>query len=251
MKDIVSCKLSNGIGKQLFQIGAVIYYSKKYNKYPVFQNTINSLVTDKVDVLSDHDFQTIKFKNHIERVERSFNDLPEYNENVMLQGSFQAFQYITKEVFIEIQHMIYNNEDYMYKAYEEYNKIKNHFKTENDDDLISIHVRARNNTIDDTYYNKAFNIKDIDKLYPVVFSPNIDLCKKQLGFIKNAYFVDTGNTCVDFILMSFFKNNIIDNSFFGWWAAFISNYDEKIVITPSIWEHSGVDDLYPPGWIIV
>jgi hypothetical protein len=72
-----------------------------------------------------------------------------------------------------------------------------------------------------------------------------------MDFIENAYYVNTGNTCVDFILMSFFKNNVIDDSLFGWWAAFISNYDQKTVIVPQIWEKCGVDDLYPPGWLIL
>ena len=65
MKEIVTCNLSDGIGKQLFQIAAVINYSKKYHKTPLFHHNVTSLVTDKVDLFSQDMLSNIKFENFV------------------------------------------------------------------------------------------------------------------------------------------------------------------------------------------
>lgn len=247
MKEIVTCNLSDGIGKQLFQIAAVINYSKKYHKTPFFHHNVTSLVTDKVDLFSKDMLSNIKFSNLNEK--EGDDLLHEMCNNVTLNGDFQKVQYIDQDVFIYMQDIIYNNEEYMYKAYNEYNKIKAFFNTDDDDDLIAIHVRARNNYINKEYFEKAFAtaIKNKKTVFPVVFSTNNYLCQNNLTFLEKAYYVNTGNTCIDFILMSFFQNNILDDSFFGWWATFISNYNSKFVIAPINWK----SNLYQNKWILI
>lgn len=259
--DLVSCELSTGIGKQLFQIATVLNYAKKHKKCPVFKNKLNDLVSDSLDVLSDDVMDKRIFKQHKERIENAYNEIPGYNGDVILIGFFQAFQNVSKNTIKKMQELIYSDEFYMYQAYGEYNKIKTFFQSEEDDDYVAVHVRRNGNVergqLDLQYYKAAHDIVTEfgkKKKYFVVFSDDIDWCKQNLHISENMYFVNIRHACVEFILMSFIKNNIIANSSYSWWATFISNYDDKIVIAPKQWyskRSDRWDDLYPPGWIII
>ena len=54
-------------------------------------------------------------------------------------------------------------------------------------------------------------------------------------------------------LMSLCKHNIISNSSYSWWAAWLNSNTNKTVIAPSKWftESKPLDDLYPNNWIII
>ena len=51
-------------------------------------------------------------------------------------------------------------------------------------------------------------------------------------------------------LMSCCKNNIIANSSFSWWGAFLNGHKEKIVVAPKQWMNDDVgNDICPKEWI--
>lgn len=131
---------------------------------------------------------------------------------------------------------------------------------------VSIHVRRgdyKNKTnsaiyysclID--YYTNALNI--IKEKYPdisvFVFSDDISWTKKKLKPQSPVLFIEKHkiNEAYDLLLMSKCKHNIIANSTFSWWAAWLNSNPEKIVIAPDKWfknDKINTDDLYPEGWI--
>jgi hypothetical protein len=52
-------------------------------------------------------------------------------------------------------------------------------------------------------------------------------------------------------MKSYCKNNIIANSSFSWWGAWLNNKKDKIVIYPQKWFNDGnnTKDLIPESWI--
>jgi hypothetical protein len=102
------------------------------------------------------------------------------------------------------------------------------------------------------YYQKSINlinsrVKD-PKYY--VFSDDMDWVKKNL-IIKNAVYVEGNKGGVDLQLMSLCKHNIIANSTFSWWGAWLNNNPEKIVISPKKWfnDMNMKNDIIPEDWI--
>jgi hypothetical protein len=59
------------------------------------------------------------------------------------------------------------------------------------------------------------------------------------------------NAFEDLRLMSACKHQVISNSSFGWWGAWLNSNQEKIVIAPKIWRKNGPDMNKPANWIIM
>lgn len=133
---------------------------------------------------------------------------------------------------------------------------------------VSLHVRRGDyvtntknafiGTCSTTYYQSA--IKEIENqiINPVffIFSDDIDWVKKNLVVDRSSIFVSHNKgseSYNDMRLMSLCKHNIIANSSFSWWGAWLNSNPQKIVIAPKQWFASGQDDsdLIPKTWIRV
>jgi hypothetical protein len=123
---------------------------------------------------------------------------------------------------------------------------------------VSIHVRRGdylNNkyftTYQMAYYIKAMTYFAIPETKFYIFSDDIDWCR--LNFIGSQYVFITGNQHFeDLYLMSRCSHNIICNSTFSWWAAWLNNNPKKIVIAPKHWhkrQQDNYNDLIPENWI--
>lgn len=88
-----------------------------------------------------------------------------------------------------------------------------------------------------------------------VFSEDLDWCKSNLDFGFSTTFIEhdhDGYKYGNYLhLMSLCKHFIIPNSTFAWWAAWLSPYDEKVIIAPKKWFNSEMSskDLVPKEWI--
>ena len=120
-------------------------------------------------------------------------------------------------------------------------------------------TNPEHNTIDVNYYKKAKELienKINKKLNYFIFSDDIKWCQENLNFINNKFIVTheyAGNKFFNYLyLMSNFKNYIIPNSSFAWWAAWLSKHDNKLVIAPKKWSglyDNDKIDIVPPDWI--
>lgn len=87
-----------------------------------------------------------------------------------------------------------------------------------------------------------------------IFSDDIAWVRKNLNFNYPCSYVDINHgleSYNDMRLMSLCKHNIIANSTFSWWGAWLNSNSEKIVIAPKQWFANGMpaDDLIPQGWV--
>lgn len=107
------------------------------------------------------------------------------------------------------------------------------------------------------YYYKGIEL--IKKHYPeislFVFSDDISWVKENLKFTDKCTYVDFNageNSVFDLHLMSLCKHNIIANSSFSWWGAWLNQNKSKIVISPSAWfsrTDLNTKDVIPESWI--
>ncbi|MDR2407204.1 MAG: alpha-1,2-fucosyltransferase [Bacteroidales bacterium] len=116
---------------------------------------------------------------------------------------------------------------------------------------VSIHVRRGDylkhkmylGLCDKDYYVNAISYmkKKIDHPVFFVFSNDINWCKSNLRDVINdscSEYIDwnkKGKSYIDMQLMSICKHNIIANSSFSWWGAWLNNNIDKIVIAPKKW----------------
>lgn len=89
-----------------------------------------------------------------------------------------------------------------------------------------------------------------------VFSDDITWCRQHLAHVlddRHTLYIDwnTGERSVqDMHLMSLCRHNIIANSSFSWWGAWLSRYDGKTVIGPAKWMNiPNVSSPIPKHWI--
>jgi hypothetical protein len=109
-------------------------------------------------------------------------------------------------------------------------------------------------TCDPEYYERAicFISKRVESPQFFVFSDDIAYAREHIN-APCIFFVD-GNIQVDswqdMFLMSCCKHNIIANSTFSWWGAFLNGNQSKIVIAPKYWwAFLEKDDVVPDEWI--
>jgi hypothetical protein len=130
--------------------------------------------------------------------------------------------------------------------------------------LVSIHVRRgdyvgnqnRHPLQSIEYYQTSLNYFDDDEYAFVVFSDDIAWCKSLFGENERIYYIDNNIDFVDMCMMSLCDHNIIANSTFSWWAAWLNNNINKKVIAPSNWlgpeiKHLQTEHIYCKNWIII
>jgi len=109
------------------------------------------------------------------------------------------------------------------------------------------------------YYKKAEKIikKKIKDPCFFVFSDDTEWAKKNIIFNSKTSYITNNkgvNDYEDMRLMSMCKHNIIVNSSFSWWGAWLNQNPNKIVIAPREWvkkERGKTNDRHCAGWIII
>ncbi len=106
--------------------------------------------------------------------------------------------------------------------------------------------------LQDNYYIRAMgHFKKLGYKSFAVFSDDIEWCKKQAIF-AGCHFVEGGTEISDLNDMASCAHNIIANSSFSWWAAWLNPNPNKIVVAPAKWFANPEDEKFiqiPNTWI--
>jgi hypothetical protein len=163
-----------------------------------------------------------------------YSELPLFSSSTKLIGYFQSEKY-----FNEFRKEIL---DFLSPTIEITKKLTIKFGRFLNNETCSIHVR-RGDYVDlsdfyinlsEKYFESAVKKIGEDKMF-LIFSDDINWCKKNLNFIDNKIFVEGLEDYESIYLMSMCKHNIISNSTFGWWGAWMNKNENKIVVSSSQW----------------
>lgn len=135
--------------------------------------------------------------------------------------------------------------------------IKDNYPFIGNEKTASIHIRRTDYVSSNgyhpvqsvSYYEQALEQIEYDKL--IVFSDDIDWCKDNLNF-NNMVFAEGNTDIEDLYLMSACDDNVIANSSFSWWAAWLNKNPKKKIIAPEKWfgpQGPSCNDTVPEGWI--
>jgi hypothetical protein len=133
---------------------------------------------------------------------------------------------------------------------------------------VSMHIRRGDYVMNESvlnfhgvcppaYYKEGLEIiKQKEKNIELfVFSDDAAWCKQNLLFDLPCTYIDHNQgdkSFEDMRLMSFCKHNIIANSSFSWWGAWLNKNAGKTVIAPKKWFNDPKvqsPDIYPLNWI--
>jgi len=142
-------------------------------------------------------------------------------------------------------------------------------KIQTTENSVSLHIRrgdyvqdqktnAFHGTCDMSYYQTALEkvtkILQNKNIEIFVFSDDIEWAKENLKFPYITHFVSSPDIqdYEELFLMSLCKHNVIANSTFSWWGAWLNQYQNKIVVGPKQWFANKTTeglDILPPEWI--
>jgi hypothetical protein len=254
---MIVSKIQGGLGNQIFQWAYGKSLSKKYNTDLFLDlnfyknqsgNTFREFELDKFPNLN---YETKKKEN------KKFTEIVDdfcykelnYNENLnyYLNGFWQSEKYFSEfsdVIQSELQPDVLTRKKLLSIV---------------SDNSASLHIRRTDYVTSNgfhpvqniEYYNKALDIiGNYDQL--LIFSDDINWCKENLNY-KKMIFIENMSSVENVWLMSLCKNNIIANSSFSWWGAWLNQNKNKTVVIPKNWFGNNVDlntsDIYPNNWI--
>lgn len=273
-------KLKGGLGNQMFEyaFGKVIqadayeisfFYEQKFHpeltqrdyELDFFKLQLDFIDTKEIKKLCKKNkfLSFLGIKNHLPLIQENpisiYNPkLLQYNEG-LFDGYFQCAQYYENIRDKLLKDFVPNK-----KPNQQNEKMLKKFKTTNS---ISLHVRRGDyvklqhyhGLCDIDYYKKA-----IEFIASKVSNPHFFLFSDDIPWVEENLKIDFPYTIIDYNqgsdspwdmwLMKNCYHNIIANSSFSWWGAWLNENPDKIVIAPQVWMANGrKTDIIPINWV--
>lgn len=286
MSLVVSCYLMGGLGNQLFQIFATISYGIDTKRLIIFPFTDylttgmqrptywNNFLQRLLPFTSNNPINT--YSNNtlyafqkLHEIGFTYNHLPHVpnKQEIILYGYFQSYKYFQHNLqalysMIELEKQ--QNDvrlEYLSGYSSSVVTVSMHFRIGDyqyiqhshpllpyqyyENSLIYLTIKLQNPHIHVLWFCEEQDKPIVDKI--------IAHLKHKFGSIQ---FDNVDSSIPDWkqlLIMSCCNHNIIANSSFSWWGAFMNNNKDKYVCYPYKWfgpalQHNSTVDLFLPTW---
>lgn len=262
---MITCNVQGGLANVMFQIAAMRSFAKDHNtevSFPNFSSQLDIMNRDthhNPKLTYAQEYATI-FKNLAMRQD----NIPA-TQHIPIPFRYTDIQFIdgaTYSGFFQCEKFFAHNRELILNMFEPNDSIKEYIKGKYSELLnlqtCGIHVRRGDylkllhvhSVQGMEYFKQGMDaIGKVDKY--LIFSDDIAWCKAN--FIGPDYvFIENERDYVDLFLMSMCTHQIISNSSFSWWAAWLNTNPEKKVVGPLRWfNEQSIEskDILPESWI--
>ncbi len=268
---MIVVKLAGGLGNQMFQYVFGQYISKTYNSKVEYNIDFYDNQDGELDV---RNYELNKFKIDVPIAINSFlssyNKKTKLKKILFLISNFlfnrkDSFFIITEPKYklLSFFSLLFRNRyfvgywqdkyflEFFDKEIPKWFRLKHQYSERKEESLaqnknsVSLGVRRGdyvklNATCDIDYYRRAirFISQKVEQPFFLIFSDDIAWCKENLDLSNYCHRYIDANIDVPFAnmeLMSKCKHNIISNSTYDWWGAYLNRNKNKIIISPKGW----------------
>jgi len=248
---LITAQFYGGLGNQLFQIAAAVALARRHGDTAAFDfgNWRESSQGRSPNAYRSGIFRNLMETNRSSwRLYRDYGVVYQkirYRPDLQLRGLFQSERYFAdcRDLLIDLFAPPVTGLD----AHREILEAPN---------SCAIHVRRGDYLLSSTpcevlgidYYRQA------TKLFPnshfLVFSDDLDYCRRMFP-VPRFSFSDGMSDEQDLWLMSRCQHQIMANSTFSWWGAWLNQNPDKRVIAPRLWSKRRMDDndIYTPSML--
>lgn len=254
------------LGNNLFQVATTYALAWEHNAIPLFPEMVrrsdNPFNPHNVPLNHEHIFYQCNVSKPTRPITNTWTEPSHayhpisFKPNMRLSGYFQSEKYFVKyrERLLKLFYPLAEDIEYIKTKYKE---IIDH--------PCSIGIQIRHQYEDPSgkmyiqygkdYIRKAISLFPSDAFF-VFSSNNVKFCRENIPEeLTNYVVLENEPDYIDFFVLMFCKHNIITNSTFGWWSAWLNQHPHKIIIAPAVWYHPScplpTHDLIPGDWIRV
>lgn len=237
----VTTRYSGRTGNQMFQAATLYAHAKRNGAECLFPHKTKSKYTwePTIKLSPTYDGQKIKF-TYEEPQDFTYQPIP-YVPDMELVGYFQ-----TEKHFVD-----YRADIVKAFGFDDIKTLK---------ERVSIHVRrgdylrhgTKHPVVTKEYILEAMSRFDDPQF--VFFSDDIEWCKSEFSGNDLTAFMSGNEPMFDLRIMACCEHNIISNSSFSWWGAWLNPNPDKIVIAPKVWfgegnKHLKTENIIPENWL--
>ncbi len=274
--DKIVVNLIGGVGNQMFQYALGYVISKKtgfellldlsaYNDYKTRNFELNNFSFDYKIATTD-DFTKLNKKHLFKKTlykdkKKTFDSsVLKIKNSAYLKGFWQSEKYFL-DYRCDILKLFEFKDKNFIKNIELFSDVQN-------SNSVSINLRLGDYVTNEVnrrvhfvckkeYYANALKYiaQKVDNPKFFVFSDDLEGSKEYLPDGYDYVFANTANWQEDMYFMSQAKHNVVANSSFSWWAAWLNQNPDKIVVAPSKWfrDEARINDkdFVPKSWVKV
>lgn len=255
----VTCILYGGLGNQLFQILTTIAFSIRHNMNFVFLYTHNlgkrqTYWHTLLRPILDYTVDTICLDNYIQINEgdAAFRNPPP-DTNIVLNGYFQSYKFFENEIETNFQ-MLEVPETKSLS-----NTVSMHFRLGDYKQLQDCHPIMEIDYYKNALYYILLMDPRVDRVCYFCEDEDIDTVGNNIDALKQEFSkinferVRESSDWEEMLSMSRCAHNIIANSSFSWWGAYLNRNPDKMVCYPSTWFGPSIPKdvaaMFPEKWI--